>query len=163
MPDTKLAEEIKDTPEKPIEGEVIEPTNAPELNQFADKFPKEEYDSKIFNFTKGELQTVSALDVSAAVARQQLEYQKQEAEVPSVLLNAFISNNVLKRVGVKQNQDNGIFYDSLNGTITVYIPKVICAACENKKATKELNGKWYCDDCYGLAQEVQSPETPVKN
>ena len=143
-----------------VEEIKVEPDTSVIPGDAASKFPTDEYDTKTFNFTKGEQQTVTALDVVDAVYKQQAKFLEEVNKIPSNLLTGFLNSSVLKRVGVKQSQDNGIYYDSLNGTVTVYIPKVMCEACEVRKATKELNGKHYCDDCFGLAEKVQS-DTPA--
>jgi|ERR1035437_4919137 hypothetical protein len=157
MTDTITTEVLQDPPTTDTKVE-----QAPK-NAMLDKFPTDEYEAKTFMFSKGEQLMVSSLDVMDAVYKQQARLLEEISHLPEGLLSGFLNNNILKRAGVKQCKDSGIFYDSLNGSVTVYLPKHMCVICDNRKVTQKLDGKGVCDDCAQAAKAVQTtPKEPSK-
>ena len=136
---------------------VKEPVQTnPALEEFSDA----EYDKKTFNLSKGEQLMIAALDVQAAVYSQQQQLIAEMLKVPQSLLSGFLNKNVLPRIGVKQIKDNGLFYDTMGGTITVCIPKKLCSICESAKATDTHDSKDVCAKCKEMATAVQETKLP---
>lgn len=69
------------------------------------------------------------------------------AQVAQNVISSIISNDCLKRVGVKPSPDNGLRFDMSTGQFFVYSPRVWCQLCNNRKAEFSYNNQVYCTSC----------------
>ncbi|SRR5258708_12729745 len=108
---------------------------------FEKNFPKEDYDKKIYTFTKQEL---SILNTYHTI--------KTLGEMAAQMVDNLVNRIALPRIGVEPKRGIGTIYDNGEGTFTVYMPKHWCGLCKNNAAQAKYDEKYYCDTCLPLAQ-----------
>ena len=113
--------------------------------------PKE-YQKAIYTFKPQELSKLTPWDA-----------QIQLGLIAEKVLAGILRSECLKRVGVKNSPDTHVEYDMLTEQFTVYVPKIWCSVCTNRKAEFEHAGKPYCEDCVELLKEqLKTQEKPLK-
>jgi hypothetical protein len=126
-----------------------------------DQYDKKDYDKQIFSFRPQEIAKLAPWDA-----------QIQMGAVAEKVLAGILRGEMLKRVGVKPSIDVGVEYDIISEKFSVYIPKVWCGACKNRRAEFSYANKFYCKDCAELIKQQISqkaekaaeakPEKPAK-
>ncbi len=106
------------------------------VNSFDTKYPQADFSKAIFSFSKEEQMRVISL-----------ESMVQLGEMAKLMLNNFIQSTCLPRVNLKNSPDVGILYDSAKGTFSVWSPRIWCSNCHSRRATKDLKGLMYCENC----------------
>lgn len=114
------------------------------------KYNPKDYQKTIYTFKPSELAKLMPWDM-----------QIQLGTVAERVLAGLLRSECLKRVGVKQSPDVGVDYNMIAEQFTVYVPKVWCSACQNKRAEFEHLKKPYCKDCAGVLKEQLEKQPPI--
>lgn len=114
-----------------------------------DKYNPKDYQKTIYTFKPNELAKLMPWDA-----------QVQLGAVAERVLAGMLRSECLKRVGVKQSPDVGVDYNMITEQFTVYVPKIWCSACQNKRAEFEYSGKPYCKNCAEVLKEQLTKQPP---
>lgn len=101
-----------------------------------EKYDKKDYNKQIYSFSTNEVARLTPWDV-----------QIQLGSIAQNVLSGILRGECLKRVGVKPSVDVGVEYNIQTGKFVVYVPKLWCSACTNRKASFSYSNKVYCSDC----------------
>lgn len=116
-----------------------------------EKYNPKDYQKTIYTFKPNELAKLMPWDA-----------QIQLGAVAERVLAGLLRGECLKRVGVKQSPDVGVDYNMITEQFTVYVPKIWCDACKNKRAEFEYSGKPYCKNCAEVLKEQLQKAAPPK-
>lgn len=120
---------------------------------YNEQYPEKDFRKTQFSFNASEQRNLGTF---AAITRM--------GKIAEVMANNFVSNEVMKRLNISATQDSGILYDVEAGTVTTYVPKVICQSCGQKRAEFKYKEKAYCQTCVDLetAKDKKPVEAPVE-
>lgn len=114
------------------------------------EFDPKDYQKSIYTFKAQEI-----AQLSPWVAQMEM------AKVAETLISNILREVCLKRVGVKDSIDVKVNYNIVEEQFVVYVPKIWCSKCGNRKAEFTHADKPYCKNC---AEDLkkQLTETPKK-
>ena len=119
---------------------------------YDNQYPAKDFDKKIYSFSAAEIRNLATFVTIT-----------QMGKIAEQLANNFVSNEVIKRLGVTTTIDSGVLYDVAQGSVTTYIPKVICSECKARRAEFSYKDKVYCQTCVDLVKKPEvKPEAVVE-
>jgi hypothetical protein len=117
----------------------------------------EKYDSKVYN------KTIYSFKPNELAKLMPWDTQVQLGAVAERVLAGLLRSECLKRVGIKQSPDVNVEYDMVKEQFTVYVPRVWCSACKNRRAEFEYNNQPFCKECaQTLKQQLESKKEEPK-
>lgn len=119
--------------------------------EFESKYPSKDFNKTIYSFDSQELRKLSSLDTIS-----------QLGQMAQMMISQVIQGECLSRVEAKNSPDIGILYDVPRGNFTVFVPKVWCVACKNRRAIYEYKGHFYCKSCLDLQKVAEQGKTKLK-
>lgn len=116
------------------------------------KYDPKNYQKTIYSFKPQELAKLTPWDM-----------QIQLGAIAEKVLAGILRGECLKRIGVKQSPDVGIEYDMVQEQFIVYVPKIWCSACKNRRAEFEYTNKPYCKACADLIkQQLETAKAKIE-
>lgn len=118
---------------------------------FEAKYPSKEFNKIIYSFNSEELRKLSSLDTI-----------NQMGQMAQMMINNLVQGECLVRVKAKNSPDTGVLYDIPKGEFHVFVPKVWCSKCGNRKSMYEYKGANYCNDCLNLVKALEGNKNKPK-
>lgn len=103
------------------------------------QYPDKDFKKTIYQFSAGEVRQLTTFVTIT-----------QMGKFAEAMANNYVSNEVVKRLGVKTTLDSGVIYDVSAGQVVIYLPKVVCSKCEAKRAEFSYKNQVYCKTCVDL-------------
>lgn len=114
-----------------------------------EKYPAKDFNKKIFNFSKEELEEINPLEDATRLVNTLLTL----GQIAQRAKDSYVSGPVLNRLGVKKSQDSKFSYDLIQNRVIVYEPRIWCSACDSKRAEFKYQEKVFCRDCIETVKE----------
>jgi hypothetical protein len=119
-----------------------------EKKKFEDSYPEKDFAKTIYSFKAQEIAKLAPWDADV-----------QKGRIGETVIASIIRNECFKRIGVKQSIDIGIKYDILDEKFILFVPRVWCSSCGNRKAEYSVGNTVYCKACLDILREKTVSQT----
>lgn len=114
-------------------------------SEFESKYPLKDFNKVSYAFDSQELRKLTSLDTIS-----------QMGQMAQMMISQVVQGECLVRIGAKNSPDIGVIYDIPKGQFIVFIPKVWCNSCHNRKAGFEYKGHFYCEGCLNIQKTADA-------